>query len=118
MDIRMTTRKPRKVKEDPGHAIRATLKDMDFWVLSAYVVTPLLLGILGGVELVSLCIVIFPLISIIFFIVRRRYLKTLTDEQLRHVVPWSYIYTGRAVSMIILFMAAGSCAMALVNALR
>jgi hypothetical protein len=114
----MTTRKPRKAKEDPGHAIRATLKDMDFWVLSAYVLTPLLLGTLGGIELIQLCIVIFPLISIVFFIVRRRYLKTLTDEQLRHVVPWSYIYTGRAVSMIILFMTAGSCAMALVNALR
>lgn len=111
-------RKTRKAKEDPGHAIRATLKDMDFWVLSAYVVTPLLLGILGGVEWVSLCIVIFPLISIIFFIVRRRYLKTLTDEQLRHVVPWSYIYTGRSVSMIILFMAVGCCVMGLVNAFR
>ena len=118
MDIRMTSRKPRKAKKDPSHAIRATLKDMDFWVLSAYVVTPLLLGILGGVELVSLCIVIFPLISIIFFIVRRRYLKSLTYEQLRHIVPWSYIYTGRSVSMIILFMAAGSCVMGLVNAFR
>jgi hypothetical protein len=57
-DIRMTTRKPRKAKEDPGHAIRATLKDMDFWVLSAYALTPLLLGTLGGIELIQLCIVI------------------------------------------------------------
>ncbi|MGZ9708619.1 hypothetical protein ACXX81_21725 [Pseudomonas sp. GNP013] len=88
---------------------------MDFWVGFVYLVTPLLLGFLGGLEMMQLVIFFYPLISIVFFIVRHRYLKTLNAEQQRQVVPYSYIYTGYAISMVILVLAIVSCVVAFFN---
>lgn len=88
---------------------------MDFWVGFAYLVTPLLLGFLGGLKMMRLVIFFYPLISIVFFIVRHRYLKTLSAEQKRQIVPYSYVYIGHAISMVILFLTIISCVIALFN---
>lgn len=108
-------RKPRKAKPCPGDNARRVLKKMDFWVGCAYLVTPLLLVLLGGKDMIFNVILIYPVISVIFFIVRHRYLKNLPSEELRHIVPWSHIYTGRGISMVILILTFFSLAMTLFN---
>lgn len=117
---RMTTRKPaiksRKKAKDPGHEVREVLKDMDFWVNSAYLLTPLLLGSLWGWQMLGLTLFIYPLISLIYFIVRHRYLKSLSREQRSQVYPYSHIYIGRGISMLILIGAVMSGGMALYEA--
>lgn len=108
-------RTPRKARPCPGDNARRVLKKMDFWVGCAYLVTPLLLGLLGGKKMAQLVIFIYPVISVVFFVVRHRYLKTLSSEELPYVVPWSRSYTGRRISMVILILTFFSLAMALFN---
>lgn len=110
-------RKPTRASPSPSDGAHRFLKKMDFWVGCAYLVIPLLLGLLGGVKMILLVMFIYPVISVVFFVVRHRYLQTLSSEQRRQLVPYSHVYIGRGISMVILFVAVASCVMALLGQL-
>ncbi|WP_137984428.1 hypothetical protein [Pseudomonas viridiflava] len=81
---------------------------MDSWVNRIYLTVRLLLVLFGGRKLARLVIGIYPVISATFLIIRYRYLRKLTSDEQRHVFPQSYIYTGAALSLIILLITAVS----------
>lgn len=111
MPARTTKRKP----PHPGSEVHDNLVEIDFWVKCAYLFTPAFLALLGGLRAAMIAIFIYPVISIIYFIIRHRYLKSIPPEKLVHVVPWSHIYEGRSLSMIILNFCVLACGYALYN---
>ncbi|MDZ3991670.1 hypothetical protein [Pseudomonas sp. Teo4] len=94
--------KPTRKKPDPGSAAREMLEEMDFWVKCAYLFTPMFLALFGGYDAVLAVVFIYPVISVVFFVVRHRYLKSLPPETRPHIVPYSHIYMGRSLSGFIL----------------
>ncbi|MBD8572387.1 MULTISPECIES: hypothetical protein [Pseudomonas syringae group] len=104
----MTSLRKSKKRLDPGHNARQILKRMDSWANRMYLTAPLLLVLFGGRKLARLVIVIYPVISATFLIIRYRYLRKLTSDEQKHVFPHSYIYTGAALSFIILLITAVS----------
>ncbi|WDY60298.1 hypothetical protein [Pseudomonas sp. PSKL.D1] len=112
-----TTKRPTKPKH-PGGAVHDHLVEMDFWVKCAYLFTPAFLALLAGTHAILLAMFIYPVISAVYFILRHRYLKNAPPDLLKHVVPWSHIYEGRSISMIILILWAMACAYGLFNHFR
>lgn len=104
----MTSLRKSKKRLDPGHNARQMLKRMDSWVNRIYLTVPFLLVLFGGRKLGKLVIVIYPVISATFLIIRYCYLRKSTSDEQRHVFPQSYIYTGAALSFIILLITAVS----------
>jgi len=104
MEFQMLARTTKRKKKPPhpGDEVHDHLVEMDFWVKCAYLFTPAFLALVGGLRAAMIAIFIYPVISILYFIIRHRYLKSVPPEKLVHVVPWSHIYDGRSLSMIIL----------------
>ncbi|WP_313712412.1 hypothetical protein [Pseudomonas sp.] len=96
------TTKRKKKAPHPGGEVHDYLVEMDFWVKCAYLFTPAFLALFAGLDAVGIALFIYPVISIVYFIIRYRYLKSVPPEKLVHVVPWSHIYEGRSISLIIL----------------
>ncbi|MBO9551027.1 hypothetical protein [Pseudomonas sp.] len=96
------TTKRKKKPPHPGGDVHEHLVEMDFWVKCAYLFTPAFLALFAGLNAVLIAVYVYPVISMLYFIIRHRYLKSVPPEKLVHVVPWSHIYEGRSLSMIIL----------------
>lgn len=109
------TRKPKKKAPHPGAEVHDYLVELDFWVKCAYLFTPAFLALFGGLDAVLIAVFIYPVISITYFIIRHRFLKSVPPERLVHVVPWSHIYEGRRISGVILTASVLSCGYALYN---
>ncbi|MBD8790723.1 hypothetical protein IFR09_01260 [Pseudomonas syringae] len=108
---------PRRISRDkePSRKVHLRLKAMDTWVNGSYLATAVLLALVGGGKLLMLVIFIYPCISLVYFVVRYRYLKSLSTEQARSIFPYSHEYIGAGVSAFILSLALISCAMGLYN---
>ena len=109
------TSKRKKKIEHPGGEVHEHLVELDFWVKCAYLFTPAILALFGGLDAVGITLFIYPLISITYFIIRHRFLKSVPPERLVHVVPWSHIYEGRSISGVILSFTVLGCGYALYN---
>jgi hypothetical protein len=109
------TTKRKKKTPHPGGEVHDHLVEMDFWVKCAYLFTPAFLALFAGLDAVGIALFIYPVISIIYFIIRHRYLKSVPPEKLVDVVPWSYIYEGRSLSLIILNFCVLACGYTLYN---
>ena len=109
------TSKRTKKAQHPGGEVHDHLVELDFWVKCAYLFAPAFLALFGGLDAAGIAVFIYPLISITYFIIRYRFLKSVPPERLVHVVPWSHIYEGRRISAFILIASVLACGYALYN---
>ncbi|SUD69918.1 Uncharacterised protein [Pseudomonas putida] len=109
------TSKRTKKAQHPGGEVHDHLVELDFWVKCAYLFTPAFLALFGGLDAAGIAVFIYPLISVTYFIIRYRFLKSVPPERLVHVVPWSHIYEGRRISGFILIASVLACGYALYN---